>query len=157
MNTRRLLGPPTTFVVLAGIALTIATIVVLVEPGPVQIGIAVALGALAWRTLSASVTMDGDELVVRNVLKTFRLPIGELDLRPRVVDPRSEYYTPGLATGFPGIPTASDDNTPQAAKWYLLEHGKERYFIDALMGRTPSNHEQHAWRLRQEIVAARGD
>lgn len=157
MNNRRLLGPPLTFVVLSGLGIAIATVALLIDQGPVWVAFGALVALAVWRTLGASVTMEGDELVVRNVLRTFRLPIAEIDIRPRVVDPRLEYYAAGDTTGLSEIPTASDDNTAQSAKWYVLEHGKDRYFIDALMGRWPANHERLAWRLRQEIRAARGE
>ncbi len=109
---------------------------------------------MVWRLLGLSVSLERGDLVVRNILKTFRFPPAEVDIRARVVDPRLEYYTPGDSTGYPEVPTAAGDNTPQAAKWYELVHGKDRYQIDALMGRWSANHERLALELRSQILAA---
>lgn len=145
-----------TFVVLSVLAVAIATVALLFDQHPGWIAFGGLVAVSVWRTLGVSVSIDGEQLLVRNVLRTYRLPIGEIDIRPRVVDPRLEYYASASTAGLPAIPTASGDNTAQAAKWYMLEHGEDRYFIDALMGRWPTNHERLAWKLRQEIFAARG-
>ena len=155
MQSKRLFGPPLAFMVLSGIVIVAATTGVLVGKGPVSVVFA-ALAALAvWRLLGVSVDLAGTELIVRNILRTFRFPVSEVDIRARVVDPRREMYAAGDTEGYPEIPTAADDNTPQAAKWYVLEHRDNRHLVDALMARAPANHERMAWQLRQEILAAR--
>ena len=113
-------------------------------------------GTRGWRLLGLFVSLDRGQLVVRDILRTNRFPVNEVDIRARVVDPRREMYSTGVPDGYPDIPTASDDNTAQTAKWYELMHSKDRYSIDALMGRSPANHERLALGLRQEILAAQG-
>lgn len=157
MNSRRLLGPPLTFIVLSGVAVSGATAGLLIEQGPISVVFAALAGLVIWRLLGVSVDLAGTELIVRNILRTFRFPVNQIDIQPRVVDPRREGYAAGSAVEAPEIPTASDDNTPRAAKWYMLEYDNDRYLIDALMARTPPNHEQAAWRIRRDILAARTD
>ena len=157
MESRRLLGPPLTFIVVSAIAVVAATTGLAIEQGPVSIVFAALAALVTWRLIGVSVDLAGAELIVRNILRTFRFPVSQIEIQPRVVDPRREGYAAGSAAETPDIPTASDDNTPRAAKWYMLEHGNDRYLIDALMARTPPHHEQAAWRLRQEILAVRTD
>lgn len=143
------------FVVGATVAFAGPLAATLIDPGPTQLVFLVGGSLVAWRLLRSSVWLDGRRLIVRNILKTGRFDVGDIDVRARVVDPRVEFYSAGNTDGFPEIPTASDDNTARRAKWYELVYGGDRYSIDALMGRSPSHHEQLAWRLRQEIQAAR--
>lgn len=115
-----------------------------------------AVAALAaWRLLGVAVYLNGRELIVRNIQRTFRFSVSHVDIRARVVDPRKEFYSPGLGDDYPDVPTATGDNTAQAAKWYELVDGDERYSVDALMARSPKNHERLAFELRQEILSFR--
>lgn len=156
MEPRRLIGPPLIFVVGASVALGGPLAAALIDPGPIQIVFLAGGSVVAWRLLRSSVWLDDRLLIVRNILHTFRFDVAEIDVRARVVDPRAEFYTAGNPDVLPDLPTTSDDNTAQRAKWYELERDGDRYSIDALMGRSPPNHEQLAWRIRQEILAVRG-
>ena len=155
MQPKRLVGPPLLFLVVSGIAIVAATAGVLIEKGPISVVFAAIAALAVWRLLGVSVDLAGTELIVHNVLRTFRFPASQVDIRARVVDPRRETYSAADTEGYPEIPAAADDNTPQAAKWYVLEHRDNLHLIDALMARTPPNHERLAWQLRQEILAAR--
>ena len=155
MENKRVLGPPLFYTMVAGVALVAATVGVLVEKGPISLAFAAFAVVVAWRLFGLSVSFDGGELAVRNILRIFRFPVDEIDIRARVVDPRQEFYSSGGPEGYPAVPTASDDNTSRVAKWYELVHGKDLYSIDALTARSPANHEHLAWELRQQILAAR--
>lgn len=156
VDSNRLVGPPVAFKAVAVVALIAATAGTLIEQGPISLVFAALAILLAWRLLGLSVSLEDGELIVRDILRTRRFPVNEIDVRARIVDPRREMYSAGDPAGYPEIPTASDDNTVQTAKWYELVHGKDRYSIDALMARSPANHEHVAWRLRRGILAALG-
>ena len=155
MESKRLLGPPHTLVVVAGIGIIAAIAGLVITPGPVSAFFAALVALAAWRLLGLAVHLNGNQLVVRNILRTRRFSVSHVDIRARVVDPRKEFYSAGEPDGYPDIPTATGDNTPQAAKWYELVEGKDRYSVDALMARKPKDHEHLAIELRQEILAAR--
>ena len=155
MDPSRFIGPPLMAMVFSSTVLVAATAGLVAYPGPASIAFAAVAALVVWRLFRLAVYFDGSELVVRNTLRTYRFPVTGVDIRARVVDPRVEYYSSGDSAGHPGIPAAADDNTPQAAKWYELVHGDDRYQIDALMGRTPTHHERLAWELRKQILAAR--
>ncbi len=144
------------FQAVAVVVLVAAIAGTLIERGPISFVFAGVAVPVAWRLLGLRVSLDGGELVVRDILRTKRFPLNQIDIRARVVDPRREMYSAGDPAAYPDIPTASDDNTVQTAKWYELVHGQDRHSIDALMARSPANHEHLAWQLRQEILAARG-
>lgn len=155
MESKRLLGPPRTLVVVAVIAILAAIAGLVIAPGPVSVSFAALTALAAWRLLGLAVYLNGNELVVRNILRTYRFSVSQVDVRARVVDPRKEFYSAGEPDGYPDLPTATGDNTAQVAKWYELVEGKDRYSLDALMGRAPSDHEHLAIELRQEILSAR--
>ena len=155
MRSERLLGPPLSFVVISGLTLAAVRAGLWVEVGTVSVAFAALAALVAWRLLGVSVSCEGSAIVVRNILNTFRLPANEIDIRARVVDPRREQYSVGATDGYPEIPTTADDNTVNAAKWYLLEYGSARYQIDALMGRSPANHERLAFELRRRLLDIR--
>lgn len=144
------------FKVVAVVALVAAIAGTLIERGPTSLVFAVLAALVAWRLLGLSVSLGDGKLIVRDILRTRRFPVNQVDIRARVVDPRREMYSAGEPAAYPDIPTASDDNTVQTAKWYELVHGEDRYSIDALMARSPANHEHLAWQVRQEILAAQG-
>lgn len=156
MESKRVLGPSLAFKLIAGLMLVAAMWWLWADSGPPSLAFAALAVVGIWRLLSVSVSFDGRDMVTRNVRETIRFSVDEVDIRARVVDPRQEMYSSGNPEGFPDIPTASDDNTSQAAKWYELIHGKDRYSIDALIARSPANHEHLAWELRRQLVAVRG-
>lgn len=137
------------------IAILAAIAGLVIAPGPVSVSFAALTALAAWRLLGLAVYLNGNELVVRNILRTYRFSVSQVDVRARVVDPRKEFYSAGEPDGYPDLPTATGDNTAQVAKWYELVEGKDRYSLDALMGRAPSDHEHLAIELRQEILSAR--
>lgn len=155
MEPNTVLGPPLFFKVVAGMALAGATAGVLVEKGLISLAFAALAVVVAWRLFGLSVSFDEGFMVVRNILRTIRFPVDEIDIRARVVDPRREAYSSGNPGVYEELPTASDDNTSRAAKWYELVHGKDLHSIDALTARSPANHERLALELRQQILAAR--
>lgn len=122
-------------------------------PGPIIRMLIAAV--IAWRLLGVAVYVGGDQLVVRNVAGTSRFPLDEVDVRPRVLDIREDMPWVPPTTDISDVPVMADDNTPRAAKRYVLEHDGTLHNLDALIGRMPHNHEQRALRLRQEIVRAR--
>ncbi len=155
MAPKRLVGSPMFFLTVAGIALVAATAGLMADRGgPGSLAFAALAALVVWRLLSLSVHFEGGELVVRNILKTFRFPAKDVDIRARVVDPRVEYYSSGDSAAYPDIPTAAGDNTPHGAKWYELVYGNDRYQIDALMGRRSTEHERLALEIRHQILAA---
>lgn len=154
MESTRLLGPPPTLVVIASVAVAAAISGLTISPGPVSMFFAALAALVAWRLIGVAVYLKGRELVVRNIQRTFRFSVSDVDIRARVVDPRREFYSPGLADDYPDVPTAPGDNTPKAAKWYELVDGNQRYSVDALMARAPRNHERLAFELRKEILSS---
>ncbi len=150
MDTKRLLGPPIVAWILAAGLVVAALIILGTASGIERIFLVVLTALLIWRSLSLSVELDGDELVVTNLLKTYRFDVDAIEVEPRVVDPPVELTDPDFE-----IETRPDDNTRRAAKRYVLKHGESLHYIDSLMGRSKKNHERLAWELRQEIKAAR--
>lgn len=155
MGSTRLLGPPPTLVFIACVMVAAAIAGLAIAPGLVSMFFAAVAALAAWRLFRVAVYLNGPELVVRNIQRTFRFSVSHVEIRARVVDPRKEYYSAGLSDDYPDVPTATGDNTPQAAKWYELVAGNERYSVDALMTRAPRNHERLAFELRQEILSLR--
>ena len=158
MDSERVLGSPPAYRVFATLALVAATVGLLVETGLASLAFVVLAVVVAWRLFGLSVSFEGEEMVVRNILKTARFPVDEIDIRARVVDPRREAYSPGR---YPEPSDAPDDNTSPAAKWYELIHGEELHSIDALAARSPAHHELLALELRRHILnhreVGRGD
>lgn len=157
MEPKLVVGPSLVFKLMAGVLVAVGLAGMLFAGGAASLMIGALALFVAWRLLGVFVVVDAGALVVRNIWWTKRFPVGEVDVRARVVDPRGERYFPGEPGGTREIPTASDDYTVKAAKWYEVAHGDDVHSIDALAGRNPPNHERLALKLRHQVLAARGN
>ena len=152
MQSTRLLGPPRLFWVMSAIIALVTLVdltILLSEYRFLFAGLAVVV---IWRIMRIGVFLEGEQVVVRNMIKTRRFFVGDVDIRPLVTDPSMKGDDDP-----PDRSTAEGDLPPRIDTRYVLAHGADHHEIEALMGRSAADHAREALALREAIIDAAGD
>ncbi len=103
-------GPPVLAKVVTAVAAVVGAASLDAWPNPVAISVTVLAAMVAWRLSQLAIIIEGDDLVVRNLFATSRIPLASAEVQRVNTDLRTRTAWGGHAISGDFIPKMDDDN-----------------------------------------------
>ena len=161
MSKRRVkvVGPAPFTVFLGIIAVLITALFLSGFPDPVSLGLAVVPALIAWRVFQLAILIEDDELVMRNLFHTIRIPIDRTVVSWSTRDIRTNLIS-GVQAARPDIiPTLDDDGTPTKMNVIQIIDSAEpetKGFSQCFIGVVPMKQEALYNKINNVVEAHRG-
>ncbi len=103
-------GPPALAKFAGVIAIAAAGFSVFAWPSPLAIAVTTLAAVIAWRLSRLAIVIEGEDLVLRNLFATTRIPLANADVRRANTDLRTRTAWGGHVIPPHSIPKMDDDN-----------------------------------------------
>jgi len=137
MERRVISGPPKLALMAGAIAAGVGAFSVLAWPNLEAISFSIVGLIAAWRLLQIAVFVENDELVIRNLFATVRLPIADAEVHMAETDLRTRTAWGGQYLPENAVPKMADDNMQTKARLIRVRrksNPSESTHLDASLG-----------------------